>query len=68
MKVGIIYLAAGNSRRFGTNKLLYELDKRPMYLHLLLILAKLCRKYPRFEITVVTQYEEIFSYVSGMER
>lgn len=68
MKVGIIYLAAGNSRRFGTNKLLYELDKRPMYQHLLLRLAKLCRKYPRFEITVVTQYEEIFSYVSGMER
>lgn len=68
MKVGIIYLAAGNSRRFGANKLLYELEGRPMYQHLLLRLTELCRECPRFQIAVVTQYEEIFACVCGMER
>jgi len=28
-------LAAGNSRRFGANKLLYEIDGIPMYRHVL---------------------------------
>lgn len=31
MKLSLIYLAAGNSRRFGENKLLAELDGRPLY-------------------------------------
>ena len=29
----ILYLAGGNSRRFGENKLLYPLDGRPLYRH-----------------------------------
>ena len=33
--IHIIYMAAGNSRRFGSNKLFYELDRKPMYRHLL---------------------------------
>lgn len=33
--IHIIYMAAGNSRRFGSNKLFYELDGKPMYRHLL---------------------------------
>ena len=33
--IHIIYMAAGNSRRFGSNKLLYELDGKPMNRHLL---------------------------------
>ena len=63
MKLGLVMLAAGNSRRFGSNKLLYTIDGEPMYRHILGELLKvrevllsqghLCR------ITVVTQYDEI---------
>ena len=35
MKIGMILLAAGCSRRFGSNKLLYEIEGRPMYLRTL---------------------------------
>ncbi|WP_455055580.1 NTP transferase domain-containing protein, partial [Merdimonas faecis] len=34
MKIGLIYLAAGNSRRFGSNMLWYQWNGKPMYLHL----------------------------------
>ena len=57
MKIAFIMLAAGNSRRFGSNKLLYEIDGKPMYQH---ILEKLMTVANTLEsITVVTQYEEI---------
>ena len=35
MKIALIMLAAGNSRRFGSNKLLCEIDGKPMYRHIL---------------------------------
>ena len=35
MKIAMIMLAAGNSRRFGANKLLYKIDGIPMYQHVL---------------------------------
>ena len=35
MKIALIMLAAGNSRRFGSNKLLYEIDGKPMYRYIL---------------------------------
>ena len=57
MKIAFIMLAAGNSRRFGSNKLLYEINGKPMYRH---ILEKLMAVANAPEsITVVTQYEEI---------
>ncbi len=34
-KIALVMLAAGNSRRFGCNKLLYEIDGMPMYLRTL---------------------------------
>ena len=34
MDIDLILLAAGNSRRFGSNKLLYEVDGKPMYAHM----------------------------------
>ena len=37
MRVTILYLAAGNSRRFGENKLLYPLDGKAVYRHLLVL-------------------------------
>ena len=61
--IHIIYMAAGNSRRFGSNKLLYELDGKPMYRHLLDHLVEIKDRYnklksdsPVIDITVVTRY------------
>ncbi len=64
MKVRLIYLAAGNSRRFGSNKLLYELEGKPLYRHLLDRLSNLCRRHQEWEVVVVTQYPEIYGQVA----
>ena len=65
MKLALIMLAAGNSRRFHSNKLLYRIEGAPMYRR---ILDKLLKVKKRLEeersglavsITIVTQYEEI---------
>lgn len=67
--IHIIYMAAGNSRRFGSNKLFYELDGKPMYRHLLERLVEIKYRYnklksdsPVIDITVVTRYREILDY------
>ena len=67
--IHIIYMAAGNSRRFGSNKLFYELDGKPMYRHLLDHLIEIKDRYNKFksdrpviDITVVTRYREILDY------
>ena len=67
--IHIIYMAAGNSRRFGSNKLFYELDGKPMYRHLLDHLVEIKDRYnklksdsPVIDITVVTRYREILDY------
>ena len=67
--IHIIYMAAGNSRRFGSNKLFYELDGKPMYRHLLERLIEIKDRYnklksdsPVIDITVVTHYREILDY------
>lgn len=49
--IHIIYMAAGNSRRFGSNKLFYELDGKPMYRHLLERLVKIKDRYNNSENT-----------------
>ena len=49
--IHIIYMAAGNSRRFGSNKLFYELDGKPMYRHLLERLIEIKDRYNNFENT-----------------
>lgn len=63
MNIGLIMLAAGNSRRFGSNKLLYPIDGKPMYRHILTELEKVkeCveKEGVSCRITVVTQYDEI---------
>ena len=53
MRVTILYLAAGNSRRFGENKLLYPLDGKAVYRHLL-------------DRLVVTQYERILEELAPL--
>lgn len=67
--IHIIYMAAGNSRRFGSNKLFYELDGKPMYRHLLDCLVEIKNRYNKsksdsqtIDITVVTRYREILDY------
>lgn len=59
MKTGLIMLAAGNSRRFGSNKLLHEIEGKPMYLHVLELLLKVQKQTENCKLTVVTQYPEI---------
>lgn len=71
--IHIIYMAAGSSRRFGSNKLFYELDGKPMYRHLLERLIEIKDRYnklksdsPAIDITVVTRYREILDYCSSI--
>ena len=71
--IHIIYMAAGNSRRFGSNKLFYELDGKSMYRHLLDHLIEIKDRYnklksdsPVIDITVVTRYREILDYCSSI--
>lgn len=63
MKVALIMLAAGNSRRFGSNKLLYPVEGKAMYLRILENLLQVKNRVEadgRFcSVTVVTQYPEI---------
>ena len=59
MKVRFILLAAGNSRRFGSNKLLYSLDGKPMYSYGLDVMETLLEKHPECELCVVTRFQPI---------
>ena len=55
----ILYLAGGNSRRFGENKLLYPLAGRPLYCHGLDMLATLIKMRDDCTLTVVSRYEAV---------
>ena len=55
----IIYLAAGNSRRFGTNKLLFEYHGKPLYRYGLETVTEFCRNREDCSPLVVSQYPEI---------
>lgn len=57
-RLAVILLAAGDSRRFGSNKLLYELNGKPMCFHILEQIAALPEDMAEKKI-LVTQYEEI---------
>lgn len=54
-----ILLAAGNSTRFGENKLLYEIDGKPMFRHMLDTLYPFYKEGVISRLLVVTQYEQI---------
>lgn len=58
MDVGLIMLAAGSSRRFGSNKLLCPVDGIPMYGRILEQLVTVAGEFA-LDITVVTRWEEI---------
>ena len=62
-----IYMAAGNSRRFGSNKLLYLYEGKPLYRHGLELLLKLKQEMgEKLTVTVVTQYAEILEEVQDI--
>lgn len=59
--ISIVILAAGNSRRFGSNKLFFPIDGIPMYLHTLqkVLLVQKKMKHRISSVILVTQYPEI---------
>ncbi|WP_455543304.1 nucleotidyltransferase family protein [Intestinibacter sp.] len=60
MKLSIIVLASGNSKRFNGNKLLHKIDKKPMYLHTVDKLINLKKKNKNVdEVIFITKYEKI---------
>ncbi len=65
--IHVIYMAAGNSRRFGSNKLLYTYEGKPLYRHGLNLLLELKREMgAELTVTVVTQYPEILTEVQDI--
>lgn len=68
MRVTILYLAAGNSRRFGENKLLYPVNGKAMYRHLLDRLAGLVERHGNWELLVVTQHEKILEELAPLAK
>ena len=65
MKLGLIYLASGFSRRFGGNKLLASFQGAPLFTYGLKHLQEAAAQLtPQVACTVrvITQYEEIIQY------
>lgn len=58
METTLILLAAGNSHRFGANKLLFQISGKPMYQHLADELEDLPESLFNQKV-IVTQYPEI---------
>lgn len=61
--IHLIYMAAGQSRRFGSNKLLHTWGDKPLYRHGLDTLRAAIRHRADCTLTVVTCWEEIAAYV-----
>ncbi len=69
MKIPVIYMAAGNGRRFARkareqgekqeNKLLFPYKGKPLYRHVLERLVKLKNQGEEIEIYLVSQYREL---------
>ncbi len=55
----LIYLASGNSSRFGTNKLLHSYRGMPLYLHGLKTLMEVAAEDPECTLRVVSRYPQI---------
>ena len=68
MKTDLILMAAGNSRRFGSNKLLYEWRGKKLYRYMLDALLEAAKGLPEARVRVVTQYEEILKTVEELAK
>ncbi len=64
MKLAVIILAAGKSIRFGSNKLLYEIDGKKMYQRTLEVVEELCSGADE---QTGTDKEPVEESLSGME-
>ena len=62
MNKHVIYMAAGNSRRFGSNKLLYHYQGKPLYRYGLDMAENFCRERDDCSLLVVSRYQEILKY------
>lgn len=65
MKINLILLAAGNSRRFGSNKLLYSLEGKRMFEYIVDEIEKIHEGIFSEKI-VVTQYDEVRDYTQAL--
>lgn len=61
VKAHLIYLAAGSAKRFGSNKLLYEIHGKPLFQYGLETLHKVINHLDNCTLTVVSRYDEILS-------
>lgn len=62
MTIAFVFMASGFGSRFGSNKLMYRLDGKPLYLHALTNLieaSKVLSKDYTTKIVVASQYEDI---------
>ncbi|WP_461811062.1 nucleotidyltransferase family protein [Faecalimonas sp.] len=62
-----IYMASGNSIRYGKNKLLEEINGKPLYLHGLEILKEIANIVDDCRIVVVSRYKEIQEKAESMK-
>ncbi len=65
-RIHILYLASGNSRRFGENKLLFELGGRPLYCYGLEKLYDLIKNRGDCTLRAVSRYEEVRSFANEL--
>lgn len=58
--LNLILMAAGKSERYGSNKLMSDVDGKPMYRHIFDLLARYSREHgEECRVTCVSQYSEI---------
>ena len=62
MRMNLILLAAGYSRRFHGKKLLAEIDHKPLYRISIEKLHSLCQRHSEWKLLVVTSDNEIISF------
>lgn len=72
MRISLIYMAAGNSRRFAKdgaweNKLLYPLNNKALYRHLLERLIRVVSEDEMLNLIVVSQYPELLGELSSLD-
>lgn len=61
MKISLVILAAGSGKRFGSNKLLFEINNKPLYQHTIDMIkqAERLNESLFFEKIIVTSHKEI---------
>lgn len=65
MKINLIILASGNSKRFGGNKLLYKINGKEMFKYTVDLAENLKKTLPEIieNIIMVSKYQEIKKYI-----